>query len=259
MPELNEKTPETPPEGGGLLGHLRELRGRILKSLLGMALGFTVAYYFSEAILAFLIHPLTAVLPEGQKLIYTSLPDGFLVNLKIGLWGGVFLAAPWWLYQVWSFVAPGLYRSERSKVVGLAFSATLLLFLGAAFGYGLVFPLAFKFFVGFSNDMLTAMPALGPYFSLAMALLLAFGLVFQMPLVILFLANLGLFDARTLVKGRKYAILIIFIVAAILTPPDVISQCLMAGPMLVLYEISVKLVARGEKKRAAETAAEAKA
>jgi sec-independent protein translocase protein TatC len=257
MTEPNEKTPETLPEGGGFLGHLRELRGRILKSLMGLALGFAAAFHFSETILAFLVRPLTAVLPAGQRLIYTSLPDGFLVNLKIGLWGGVFLTAPWWLYQVWAFVAPGLYRSERRQVARLAFSAAFLLFLGAAFGYFLVFPLAFKFFVGFSNETLTAMPALGPYFSLAMALLLAFGLVFQMPLVILFLASLGLFEARTLIKGRKYAILIIFIVAAVLTPPDVISQCLMAGPMLVLYELSVKLVARLEKKRAAEAAARA--
>ncbi|UQZ90253.1 twin-arginine translocase subunit TatC [Deltaproteobacteria bacterium Smac51] len=239
---------------GGLLSHLRELRARIIKSLLAIALGFAAAFNFSNEILAFLVMPLTAVLPEGQKLIFTGLPDGFLVHLKIGVWGGVFVSAPLWLYQLWSFVAPGLYRSERCKVIWLAAVATLLLFTGAAFGYGLIFPLAFKFFVGFSNEMLTAMPALGPYFSLATSMLLASGLVFQLPLAIIFMASLGLVNSAILSKGRKYAILIIFIVAAILTPPDVISQCLLAFPMMILYEISIRLVARNERKSAAEEA-----
>ena len=256
MPDQKtDKTAEKLPEGGGLLSHLHELRGRIIKSLLFIAVGFGVAFNFADQILAVLIMPLKAVLPPGQKLIYTGLPDGFLVSLKIGLWGGVFLSAPLWLYQVWAFVAPGLYRSERKKISGLTFSATLLLFLGAAFGYALVLPLAFKFFVGFSNDMLMALPDLKSYFALAMSLLLAFGLVFQLPLAILFLAGLGLVTSSLLTKGRKYAILLIFIVAAILTPPDVLSQILMAIPMMGLYELSIKLVARNEKKKAAEEAA----
>ena len=241
---------------GSILDHLRELRGRVIKCLLIVAIGFVVAFNFSEQILNFLIQPLADVLPDGQTLIFTGLPDAFLVNLKTGIWGGIFLTAPLWLYQVWAFVAPGLYRSEKKKIMSLVSAATILLFLGAAFGYWLVFPLAFKFFVSFSSGMLTAMPALGPYFSLVMALLLAFGLVFQLPLVILFLADLGLVNSIILTKGRKYAILIIFILAAILTPPDVISQCLMAAPMLILYEISLKLVKRNEKRRVAGEVAE---
>lgn len=255
MPERTDKSRETLPEGGGLLSHLHELRGRIIKSLLFMAAGFGVAFSFADRILAVLIMPLKAVLPPGQKLIYTGLPDGFLVSLKIGLWGGVFLSAPLWLYQLWAFAAPGLYREERRKISGLTFSATLLLFFGAAFGYAVVLPLAFKFFVGFSNDMLTALPDLKSYVSLVMGLLLAFGLVFQLPLAILFMAGLGLVSSRVLIKGRKYAILLIFIIAAVLTPPDVLSQILMAIPMMGLYEVSVRLVVKSEKKKAAEEAA----
>lgn len=255
--KATKNPPDPGPEDSGLLSHLRELRGRIIKSLLAVAIGFAAAFNFSEELLSLLVMPLRTVLPEGQKLIYTGLPDGFLVNLKIALWGGVFLSAPFWLYQLWAFVAPGLYRSERRKVAGLAVSASVLLFAGAAFGYLLIFPLAFKFFVGFSNEMLTAMPALGPYFSLATSLLLASGLVFQLPLAIIFAADLGLVTSTTLAKGRRYAILIIAIVAAILTPPDVISQCLLGLPMMILYEISIRLVARKEKKAvAAEAEAE---
>jgi sec-independent protein translocase protein TatC len=259
MPEQSDQSTEKIPEGGGILSHLHDLRGRIIKSLLFMAIGFGVAFNFADQILAFLVMPLKAVLPPGQKLIYTGLPDGFLVSLKIGLWGGVFLSAPLWLYQVWAFVAPGLYRSERKKISGLACSATLLLFLGAGFGYALVLPLAFKFFVGFSNDLLMALPDLKSYFTLAMSLLLAFGLVFQLPLVILFMAGLGLVSSPLLIKGRKYAILLIFIVAAILTPPDILSQILMAIPMMGLYELSIRLVAKNERKQAAEEAASEKA
>jgi len=247
----NSPTETENPGDGNLFSHLRELRSRLIKSLAAVALGFVAAFNFSEDILRFLVRPLKALLPDGQKLIYTGLPDGFLVNLKIGLWGGFFISSPFWLYQLWAFIAPGLYRSERQKVLGLALTASLLLFGGAAFGYVFIFPLTFKFFIGFSNELLTAMPALGPYFSLAAALLLASGLAFQMPLVIVFLADLGLFRAETLRKGRRYAILIIFILAAVLTPPDVVSQALLAVPMLALYEISIRLVAGKERKRAA--------
>ncbi len=253
--ENSEPRAEKTPPQLGLLGHLHELRGRLIKSLLAVACGFGIAFNFSEEILAFLIRPLKAVLPVGQKLIYTGLPEGFLVNLKIGLWGGFFLSAPFWLFQLWAFVAPGLYRSARKKVLGLTAMASLLLFLGAAFGYTLIFPLAFKFFVGFSSEMLSALPALGPYFSLATSLLLACGLAFQMPLAIVFLGRIGVVSAGALANGRRHAGLRILIMAAVLTPPDVISQCLLAAPMLVLYEISIKLVAGHEKKLAAEEAA----
>ncbi len=251
MTQSPEPTAETLPEGGGLMSHLRELRVRIIRSLLAVAAGFGLSVNFSDRILAFLARPLQAALPPGQKLIYTGLPDGFLVSLKIGLWSGVLLSAPLWLYQLWAFAAPGLYRSERRKVAGLAAGASLLLLLGAAFGYGLVLPLAFKFFVSFSNDLMTALPDLKSYISLAMSLILAFGLVFQLPLVILFLAGLGLLSSGTLIRGRRYAVLIIFIVAAVLTPPDILSQILMALPMMLLYELSIRLVAGIEKRKAA--------
>ena len=243
-------TPDPPPsdEAPGFFEHLRELRSRAIKALLIVALGFGVAFNFSHEILAFLAHPLLSTLPAGQKLIYTSLPEGFIIHLKIGLWGGVFLSAPFWFYQLWSFVSPGLYQSEKSNLAWLSLAASSLLFIGAAFGYLVVFPLAFTFFLSFSSEIIAPLPALGPYFSLAMGLLLAFGVVFQLPLVLIFLGELGILSAETLSRGRKYAVLAIFVVAAILTPPDVVSQCLMAAALLFLYELSIKLISRREKK-----------
>lgn len=229
--------------------HLQELRWRVLKGLVAVAVGFGVAYYFSNEILAFLVLPLIKVLPPGQRLIFTGLPEGFLIHLKIALGGGIFLAAPFWLYQFWSFVAPGLYQRERRWVVGLAGGASILLFLGACFGYFVVFPVAFSFFLSFGGDLMMPLPAAGSYFSLTLSLLLAFGLIFQLPLVLLFLGELGVISASTLSQKRKYAVLAIFVVSAILTPPEVMSQIIMAVSLIVLYELSLGLMRCREKRR----------
>lgn len=231
--------PEAP-----FISHLREMRSRLIKSLLALAVGFALAYKLARPILDFLARPLKEALPEGPGLIATALPDTFLVHLKIAFWGGFFLASPLWLYQLWAFVAPGLYGREKKGLKRLSFFGTVLLFSGAAFAYYVVIPIAFQFFVALGQGEVTFLPAVRQYLGLVTGMLAAFGLTFQMPLVLMFLASLGLVNAAHLRAFRRYAVLIIFILAAVLTPPDVISQVLLAIPMLVLYELSILLIGR---------------
>jgi len=230
--------------------HLRELRRRLIVCAVAVGLGFGICYYFSKPLFRAMILPLLEVLPEGEKLIYTGLPEAFFTYLKVGFWGGVILALPVIFHQLWGFVAPGLYRHEKKYVIPFSVFATLLFAVGGFFGYFIVFPFGFKFFLGFSDESIRALPAVQQYFSLALKLLLGFGLIFELPLIMVFLAKMGLVDASLLARSRKYAFLGIFIVAAILTPPDVISQVLMAMPLLVLYEISIVLVRLVRKKKA---------
>jgi sec-independent protein translocase protein TatC len=225
--------------------HLSELRSRLIKSLISLIPAFILAYNLAASIMDFLIAPFRAAMPGGQGLIATGLPDTFLIHLKIGFWGGFFLSSPYWLYQLWAFVAPGLYRRERRAVRRLSAMAALLLFGGAAFAYFTVFPLAFRFFVSFNSDDISLLPTISQYLSLVMTMLTAFGLAFQLPLLLMFLAGLGLVDAAKLRSFRRYAVLLIVVLAAVMTPPDVISQILMAIPMIGLYELSIVFIGRG--------------
>ncbi|MEW6263148.1 MAG: twin-arginine translocase subunit TatC [Thermodesulfobacteriota bacterium] len=223
--------------------HLKELRRRLIFCFIGIGLGFGVCYYFSQEIFRVLMIPLKEALPEGEKLIYTSLPGAFIVYLKVGFWGGVILASPVIFHQLWGFVAPGLYQNEKRYVVPFVFFSTALFLLGGFFGYFLAFPVGFKFLVSFSDEYVRALPSINEYFSFALMLLFGFGLVFELPLILVFLGKVGLVNARMLSRGRKWAVLIIFIVAGVLTPgPDVLSQALMAGPLLLFYELSIILV-----------------
>ncbi|MBI5896912.1 MAG: twin-arginine translocase subunit TatC, partial [Desulfobacterales bacterium] len=183
--------------------------------------------------------PLMRVMQHGDHLIYTNLPEAFFTFLKTAFFTGIVLAAPVLLYQFWMFVAPGLY--DREKKLALPILSLSILFFGAGilFAYFVVFPFGFKFFVGFGSETVRPMPSMREYLSFASKLLLAFGLVFEMPMAITLLARLGIVSVDWLRKYRRYAILLFFIVAAILTPPDVISQILMALPMMLLYEISI--------------------
>ncbi len=235
-----EKSAETM----SLLGHLREMRRRMIQSFAVLVVACAVVYQYADPLLSVLTAPLRDVLPNAP-LIFTGLQEPFMVKLKIAVWGGVILSSPFWLYQFWAFVGPGLYRSERRGALGLAASGLLLLLLGAGFAYALVMPLSFRFFLEQGGELLAPMLAVNQYLSLSMTFILAFGLVFQMPLALVFCGRLGLVDAPMLRRGRRYGILVIFIVAAVLTPPDVVSQCLLAAPMLVLYEASIFLVAKG--------------
>ncbi len=237
------------------LGHLEELRKRFIRCAIAIGIGFAGAYYFSERLFQILVSPLKAVMPEGDHLIFTNLPEMFFAYLKVAFITGALAAAPFIFYELWMFVAPGLYRRERRYVIPFVVASTILFVGGALFGYFVVFPFGFKFFIGFSNDYVKALPSVKQYFSFATKLLFAFGVVFELPVVIFFLTKMGAVTPELLRKKRKYAVLMTFVAGAILTPPDVITQCMMAGPLLILYEISimVSVLARKKKEEAEET------
>ena len=233
------------------LRHLEELRKRLISSAIAVGLGFVICYFFRERIFLVLIEPLNAVMPEGDQLIFTALPEMFFAYLKVAFVSGILMASPYLFYQMWMFVSPGLYKQERSLVVPFVLASTLLFVGGALFGYFIVFPFGFKFFIGFSNEYVKALPSVKQYFGFALKLLFAFGVVFELPVIIFFLAKLGLVTTELLKKKRKYAILMTFVAAAILTPPDVITQCMMAGPLIILYEVGI-IVSRFARKKEVE-------
>ncbi len=219
--------------------HLGELRKRLITCVVAVGVGFIVAYCFKEWLFNFLTHPLISAMKPGEKLIYTNLPEAFFTYLRVALLAGVVLAAPVIIYQFWIFVAPGLYHKERRMLGPILFFSVLFFMGGAIFGYVVVFPLGFRFFLSFATDTIRPLPTMSEYLSLASTFLLAFGLIFELPLVIVFFVKLGIISIDFLTKNRKYAILVFFIIAAILTPPDVVSQTLMAVPMIALYEIGI--------------------
>lgn len=236
----NEKQP--------FLSHLEELRKRLIACAIVIGIGFAISYAFSERLFQLLIEPLRAVMPEDSHLIFTGLPEMFLTYLKVALVTGVLVAAPFLFYELWMFVAPGLYRNEKRLAVPFVVSSSILFVGGALFGYLVVFPLGFKFFIGFSSEYVKALPSVKQYFSFSLKLLLAFGIVFELPVVIFFLTKLGLVTPELLKRKRKYAILLAFVTSAILTPPDVITQCMMAGPLIVLYEIGIFIARLARRK-----------
>lgn len=233
------------------LSHLEELRKRLITCAIAVGIGFVVAYFFSERLFQLLITPLKQVMPEGDKLIFTNLPEMFFTYLKVAFIAGILATAPVIFYELWMFVAPGLYRNEKRYVTPFVVASTLLFVGGALFGYFVVFPFGFKFFIGFSNEYVKALPSVKQYLSFSIKLLFAFGLVFELPVVIFFLTKIGIVTPDILKKKRKYAILLTFVIASILTPPDVITQCMMAGPLIVLYEFGI-LVSRLAKKKKEE-------
>ena len=233
------------------LSHLEELRKRLVSISIGVGAGFVICYIFSEQLFQLLILPLKTVLPEGDKLIFTNLPEMFLTYLKVSLIAGVLLSSPFIFYQLWLFIAPGLYQREKKYILPFVIFSTILFVGGSLFGYFVVFPFGFKFFIGFSNEYVKALPSVKQYFSFSIKLLFAFGVVFELPVVVFFLAKMGVVTPELMKKKRKYAILMTFVAAAILTPPDVITQCMMAGPLIVLYEVGI-ILARIARKKAPE-------
>lgn len=232
-----------PLESQALTEHLRELRSCLIASLVAVIIGFAVSYAFIKPIGTWFFKPLIAVLPDKSSLIFTSYQEGFFFYLKLALVCGLLFATPVIFYQVWRFIAPGLFKHEKRVLLPFTFLSTICFIGGAAFGYFVVFPPAFRFLVGYSNEFLTSLPSVSEYFSLALRLLIAFGVIFEMPILMVFLAKMGVVTVSFLNKNRKYAILINFIIAAILTPtPDVVNQMMMGIPLLVLYEISVVAV-----------------
>ncbi len=234
------------------LDHLDELRRRLVVSVVSVLVGFLVAFFFIERIFAFVMRPLQAVLPDGGKLVYTEPAEAFLLYMKIAFLVGLFLALPVVLFQLWMFVAPGLYSHEKKFAIPFVFFATLFFVAGAAFSHYLVFPWAWGFFASFTTDYMAFMPKIDAVFSLYVRMLLAMGTVFQLPTLVFFLARIGLVTPRFLIRNIKYAILIIFIIAAVLTPsPDIITQVLMAAPMIVLYGLSILIAWAFQKRKPA--------
>ncbi len=239
------------------MDHLSELRARLVRCCIAVGLGFLVCWAVVDPIFNALVNPLLAVLPPGSHAQYTTLPEGFFTRMYIAFVAGVFAASPVVFYQIWAFIAPGLYEEEKRHIIPVAIVSALFFAAGGAFCYFVVFPYAFSFFVSFSTSDIVVMPKISDYLNFVLKLILAFGLIFEMPLFALFLARMGLITATLMRSTRRYAILGIFIVAAILTPPDVVSQLLMACPMLLLYEISILVAAVFGRKKAASASAEA--
>lgn len=219
--------------------HLEELRKRLITCFIAVGVGFAICYGFKEKLFQILVQPLLRVMKTGETLIFTGLPEAFFTYLKVALLSGLMLAAPIIIYQFWMFVAPGLYDREKRLMIPIVFLSSFFFVGGALFGYFIVFPWGFKFFLGFADEHIRALPSMKEYLGFSAKLLLAFGLVFELPLVITFLAKLGLVSVDFLKKNRKYALLLFFAGAAILTPPDVVTQIMMALPLMLLYEISI--------------------
>lgn len=223
----------------GLLDHLNELRHRLAKCVIAAVIGFAICWIFVDEIFGLLLHPLLAVLPEGAHAQYTTLPEAFFARMFIAFVAGLFIVSPAIFYQIWAFVAPGLYAEEKRHILPIAFLSAIFFISGALFCYYIVFPFAFNFFISYSTPEIVITPKVSDYLSFCLKLIFAFGLIFEMPIFTFFLARMGIVTAHMMRKGRGYAIVGIFILAAILTPPDVVSQILMACPMLILYEASV--------------------
>lgn len=221
------------------LEHLDELRKRITHAVVALLVGFLAAFSFANKTQAFVYARLTAEIPGG-KLIYTEPGEGFFIYLKIAALSGLLLASPYIMWQVWLFIAPGLYSREKKLAVPFVLGSSSLFVAGAAFSHYVLFPAAWRFFAGFSNDFMVFTPRIDPVFSLYVKLMLGMGLVFQMPMLMLVLARLGIVSAGFLARNIKYAILLIFVVAAVITPDgSPVSQALVAAPMLVLYLIGI--------------------
>jgi sec-independent protein translocase protein TatC len=221
------------------ISHLEELRKRLIACVISVVIGFIISYFFSEQLFDILVKPLQKELPPDSLLIFTGLPEAFFVYLKISLFAGIFLSCPVILWEIWGFVAPGLYDHEKKYIFPFVIFSSILFIIGLLFCYFIVFPFAFKFFMAYSSDIIRALPSIKEYLSFALKLLLAFGIIFELPVFILFLAKMGIVNEKMLRNQRKFAILGIFVVAAVLTPPDVVSQVLMAVPLILLYEISI--------------------
>ena len=232
------------------LDHLDELRRRIIYSLLGVGVGFAVGFYFINDLFAFIMVPMQQMLENGQTLIYTDPSEAFLLQFKIALMAGLILAAPIVASQVWLFIAPGLYSHEKKLAIPFVIMSSVLFVGGAAFAHYQVFPVVWRFLSGFTNEFLTYTPRVEPAFSLYLRLILAVGLTFQLPTIVLFLARMGMITPRFMIKNFKYAVMIIVVLAAVLSPdPGGVGMAMMAGPVVILYIFSIGLAWVFGKKR----------
>ena len=251
-----------------LLDHLIELRKRLVRAVLALMVAFGVCLYFADDIFGILVRPLTQAFPDGQgRLIFTRLYEAFFVEIKVALFAAFFVSFPVIANQLWAFVAPGLYAREKKAFLPFLLATPILFTAGASLAYFIVMPTAFKWFIGFEGMagglQAEALPTMGDYLDLVMRFILAFGISFLLPVLLMLLNRAGIVSRADLVKARRYIVVAVFALSAIITPPDVVSQLLLAVPLLLLFEGSLLLMAITEKKEAqrkeeedAETATE---
>jgi sec-independent protein translocase protein TatC len=245
-----------------LLDHLIELRTRLMRALVALAIAFAVCFYFADDIFGFLVRPLTAAFPPGEgRLIYTKLYEAFFVEVKVALFAAFFISFPIIANQIWAFVAPGLYAKEKKAFLPFLIATPVLFTMGAALAYYVVMPTAFHFFLGFEGQKgglkLEALPGTGDYLALVMQFILAFGISFLLPVLLMLLNRAGIISRQQTIGARRYAIVGIFVVAAVATPPDVVSQLLLAIPLLLLFEGTLVLMWFTERSDARAKATEA--
>jgi len=232
------------------LEHLDELRKRLIYAVGSVGIGCAIAFIFITRIFDFIMAPMQHMLPGSNKLIYTAGAEPFMLYLKIGFIAGIFIASPLVLWQVWKFIAPGLYTHEKKFAIPFVVMSTVFFVAGGLFAHYVAFPWTWKFFISFSTEYMVFMPKVDEAFSLYTKMLLGFGVIFEMPTLVFFLARMGVVTAGFLLRYFKYAVLIIFIVAAVISPgTDMMSQLIMAVPMLALYMISVGVAALVGKRR----------
>ncbi len=237
------------PDNMTFLEHLEELRKRIFYSFIALICAVIPAWFFSKDVYKFLSMPVTRFLPEGQKLAFTTLTAPFMLYIKVSFLTALFVVAPFLFLQAWYFIAPGLYKKEKKHVIPFVLFTTIFFTGGAAFAYFIVFPFACRFFLNLGADF-NPVITVDQYFGLAIKVILGIALVFELPTLVFFLAKLGLITARWMVKYFKYAVLVVFIIAAIITPtPDMITQSIIAVPMLVLYGLSILIALTVEKQK----------
>lgn len=228
---------------GTLISHLLELRGRLMKAMLAVLIVFVPCGFYSNQIFTIVAQPLLDKLPKGATLIATSITTPFMTPFKLSFFVALFIAVPVILYQLWAFVAPGLYRNEKRFAAPLLLSSVVLFYVGVVFAYFAVFPVMFQFFASTAPVGVTMMPDIDAYLSFILTMFFCFGVAFEVPIVVVLLALTGMISLAKLSGSRGYVLVAIFIVAAILTPPDAVSQCIMAIPMYLLYEAGL-LMAR---------------
>jgi len=219
--------------------HLAELRKRLGYSVLSVFIFFAISFIFYEPILEWMMRPLKDVLSENTSMIATGVGEAFFTAIKVAFFSGIVISLPVIFWQFWLFVAPGLYENEKKMVIPFVASATIMFLIGASFAYYVVVPFGFEFLVNFGNTIVTVTPRIGEYIGFFTKIMVGFGISFELPVITFFFAALGLLTDETLKNFFKYAVIIIFIIASLLTPPDVLTQLLMAGPMIILYGISI--------------------